>query len=300
MRLLKLKGTHVHVASGWPAAAHAGEWARRRRQRRAATDHLPRECCAGWGGGGGARPRDVAEAAAGAMNLPPIRPQHHHAVVDHSGKESRRCATVPLRSRGGPRRNPRRLRTAAASDSPESAPARSDDADASWARLLARPKHTLGAARAPPVVLWPGTPTNKSKRDERAVGDDVEKICLDPSWERPDSFDSEEDRRDGRARNQYKSPSKLSHLGERVRRFRPEWRPVPLAELYRKQHEKEQNLRRLQLEPIETNQATAEHRRQRQKHNGTHRHRKKHKLRPADSAQLSGGAAAQRSPSVLS
>lgn len=235
------------------------------------------------------------------MSLPPIRLQQHHAlVVGHSGKASRRCATVPPRSRGACQ-NPRQLRTAEASDSPASAAARSDDADASWARLLARPKHATGVTRAPPVLLWSGTPTNKSKRDERrAVGGDIEKICLDSSWKRPDSSDSEEDRRDERARNQYKSPSKLSHLGERVRRFRPEWRPVPLAELYRKQYEKKQELRRLQLEPIETNQATPEHRRQRQKHIETYRRRKKHKLRPADSAQLSSGAAARPPPRELS
>jgi|EP01043_Picozoa_sp_COSAG02_P039243 hypothetical protein len=258
------------------------------------------------------------------MFLPPIQPAAARASIEGGAVEprqqprlagkaraaARRCATVPLRSRGT-RRGPRELRTAedqssgkrASSSSAARSSGRSGDADATWERLLGRhPKHARGMPRAPHVVLWSGsrsapasgTPANKLKRSgELAVGGGIEKIRLDESkqsWDRPDSSDSEAGRRDEHARNQYKSPSKLSHLGERVRRFRPEWRPVPLAELYRKQHERQEELRGLQLESMDS-QATPAHGRRRQKQTGTQRGRKKHKGKPARSkgAQLSTG-----------
>lgn len=148
------------------------------------------------------------------------------------------------------------------------------------------------------MILWQprhrtatdtGTPSAKSQRSKRAIGTGIEKIALDRtalSWRRPDSSGSEEGCRDGRPRNQYKSPSKLSHLGERVRRFRPEWRPVPLAELYRKQHEKEQEVRRLQLEPIGIRN-NAEQRRRRETTQGTQRLRKQQKAKPAEPNNVS-------------
>ena len=246
------------------------------------------------------------------MSLPPI--QTARALVEGSGLEprqhrlsgeavaaGRRCATVPLRSRGT-RRRPRQLRTAeshpsgnrTADSSAAGAFSRSGDADATWNRLLgSHSKQTRGMPRAPRVVLWAGsrssptsgTPANDLKRaGKRAVDEGIEKIRLDgsmTSWERPGSSDSQPDGRNDRARNQYKSPSKLSHLGERVRRFRPEWRPVPLAELYRKKHERQQELRGLQLEPKNTRETPA-HRRQKQKQPNSQRRRKKHKGKPAE------------------
>ena len=116
---------------------------------------------------------------------------------------------------------------------------RTSDSDESWARLLQRTPSTLGRRAPPPVVLWaggstpapagatagaPDTPTNQRRRGGSSLaGGGIEKIALDSptqSWSRSDSPSEEEGRRDEGPRNQYKSPSKLEHLGERVRRFR--------------------------------------------------------------------------------
>jgi hypothetical protein len=135
--------------------------------------------------------------------------------------------------------------------------------------------------RAPPVVLWAGgvsASTGVASENVSPVKKGFKRIALGiPSPALSASLFADQQStpplRDEGPRLQYKSPSKLEHLGERVRRFRPEWRPVPLQEQMQLKHE--QKMRKLDL----TSMGDWEERREVQRQQRPQRRHKKQRMK---------------------
>ena len=213
---------------------------------------LPRTPHGGGGGGGGGKLASTLPSSSWASGSARARDQSRRRRRPSSEAAARRR---PSQDHGAPS-----WPQYAGGDADPGSPALSSSASSSWLQRSWKKQAS--------VMLWTGEQEAQESTPSKGHRAAVEKIELGesggaatPKWSRPTSREARE--APVRSCSRVKRPFLPEHLGERVRRFRSEWRPTALEEVFKRKHDI--NVRRekarLEGDAEEESSARAERRR---------------------------------------